>query len=192
MSFIEYPCILSSRHFLTIRSKTPVAAALALSLLLHALLFLPAEIFQQKTPSTAGKLQASLRQPALQPIPEQPPLELPEPPKKKASTPEPKKKAEKPDKSSTNTWMKSVREQFKKLDNAGQFYPAEAIAQGLQGEVLVLFYLDENGHVVAARVEQGSGYPILDNAAVRAVRSLHSLPADAPREGVLPVGFKLH
>ena len=51
--------------------------------------------------------------------------------------------------------------------------------------------LDERGQVSAARVEQGSGQAILDAAALRAVRSLHSLPADAPRETLLPVRFRL-
>ena len=47
------------------------------------------------------------------------------------------------------------------------------------------------GKVSAARVEQGSGYPLLDAAALRAVRSLHTLPADAPREAVLQLRFRL-
>jgi len=52
--------------------------------------------------------------------------------------------------------------------------------------------LDESGKVTAARIERGSGYSILDDAALHAVRSLNSLPADAPRQVVLPVHFRLH
>ena len=78
-----------------------------------------------------------------------------------------------------------------KLDASGQFYPQEAIARGLEGEVLVLIIISEDGQVTAARVEQGSGHRILDDAALRAVRSLRSLPADAPREALLPVRFRL-
>jgi len=88
-------------------------------------------------------------------------------------------------------WTQVVREHLKKLDAAGQFYPAEAIASGLEGEVLILLIIDENGQVSAARIEQGSGHAILDAAALRAVRSLQSLPADAPRETLLPVRFRL-
>jgi protein TonB len=80
---------------------------------------------------------------------------------------------------------------MEKLNDAGQFYPAEAIARGFEGEVLVLIIIDESGRVTAARVEQGSGHRILDDAALRAVRSLRSLPADAPREALLPVRFRL-
>ena len=80
---------------------------------------------------------------------------------------------------------------LKKMDERGLFYPAEAIAQGLEGETLVLLILDESGKVSAARIEQGSGYRILDDAALQAVRSLHSLPANTPRETLLPVRFRL-
>ena len=57
--------------------------------------------------------------------------------------------------------------------------------------MLVLIIIDEDGRVTAARVEQGSGHRLLDDAALRAVRSLRSLPADAPREALLPVRFRL-
>jgi protein TonB len=54
-----------------------------------------------------------------------------------------------------------------------------------------LLVLDESGQVVATRVEQGSGHAILDDAALRAARSLKSLSADAPRQTVLPIRFRL-
>ena len=84
-----------------------------------------------------------------------------------------------------------VAEQLRQRDAEGLFYPAEAIAQGLQGEVQVLMILDPSGQVSAARVEQSSGHPLLDAAALRAVRSLRSLPADAPRQVVQAVRFRL-
>ena len=59
------------------------------------------------------------------------------------------------------------------------------------GHRLVLIVISGDGQVTAARVEQGSGHRILDDAALRAVRSLRSLPADAPREALLPVRFRL-
>jgi len=70
-------------------------------------------------------------------------------------------------------------------------YPREAIERGLQGEAVVLMFLDPSGSVVAARVEASSGYAILDDAAVRAVRTLRALPDSAPREALLPVRFRL-
>ncbi len=71
------------------------------------------------------------------------------------------------------------------------FYPTEAIERGLEGEALVLLFLDEAGNAIAARIEASSGHALLDQAAVRAARTLRSLPASAPREAVLPVRFRL-
>lgn len=71
------------------------------------------------------------------------------------------------------------------------FYPPDAIARGLEGEALVLLFLDEGGNAVAARIESSSGHALLDEAAVRAARTIRSLPASAPREAVLPVRFRL-
>lgn len=89
-------------------------------------------------------------------------------------------------------WTQQVREHLQTLDRQGLFYPREAIARGWQGEVLILLVLDADGSVAAARVEDSSGYPVLDQAALRAVRSLATLPASAPREALLPVRFRLH
>jgi protein TonB len=104
----------------------------------------------------------------------------------------PAPKSIRPGLSKPTNWQAEVKRQLKKMDERGLFYPPEAIAQGLQGEVLILLMIDESGHISAARVEESSGYALLDNAALRAVRALHSLPADAPRETLLPVSFKLH
>ena len=89
------------------------------------------------------------------------------------------------------SWTQSVSEQLGKLDSAGLFYPAEAIARGLQGEAHVLLVIDEAGNVVATRLEQSSGHAILDEAALSAGRRLKSLPSDAPRQTVLPIRFRL-
>jgi protein TonB len=70
-------------------------------------------------------------------------------------------------------------------------YPVEAIERGLQGEALVLLFLDESGNAVAARLEASSGHALLDDAAVRAARTLRALPSSAPREALLPVRFRL-
>ena len=50
-------------------------------------------------------------------------------------------------------------------------YPPEAIERGLQGEALVLLFLDESGNAIAARLEASSGHALLDDAAVRAART---------------------
>ena len=70
-------------------------------------------------------------------------------------------------------------------------YPPEAIERGLQGEALVLLFLDPAGNAIAARLESSSGHALLDDAALRAARTLRALPASAPREVLLPVRFRL-
>ena len=71
------------------------------------------------------------------------------------------------------------------------FYPPEAIARGLEGQALVLLFLDASGNAIAARLETSSGHALLDDAAVRAARTLRALPDSAPREALLPVRFRL-
>ena len=175
------------------RTDFRLFAALALSLVAHLLPFLPGLIPPPQAPAAPPPLQAELRQPPPTPAAATPPLHLPEPTAptspalaKRPPPPRPQAPAATP-----KTWTQAVREQLHKLDAAGQFYPAEAIARGIQGEALVLLVIDENGNVVATRIEQGSGHPILDEAALRAARSLKSLPTDAPRQSVLPIRFRL-
>ena len=172
------------------RNQNRLLLALAVSLLLHILPFLPGLLPAVSRPPPP--LQASLRPPPAPALPPPPPLTLPEQPKAAAVRPPPGKPPprDKPP-PTAKTWTQAASQHLKKLNDAGQFYPPEAVARGLEGEVLVLIIIDEDGRVTAARVEQGSGHRLLDDAALRAVRSLRSLPADAPREALLPVRFRL-
>ena len=176
------------------RNEYRLLLALAASLLLHILPLIAQLIPASPPPPKAPPIEATLRPPAPVPLPPPPPLTLPEQPKPSTIPPKPPppkpEQREKPP-VAAKTWTQAIRQHLKKLDDSGQFYPEEAIARGLEGEVLVLIIIDESGRVTAARVEQGSGHRILDDAALRAVRSLRSLPADAPREALLPVRFRL-
>lgn len=175
-----------------IRTTRRLVLAIFLSLLLHLLPFASALMQPPPQARTAPPpIQARLLPPPPVPAPASPELMLPEPPKPDKSKPSPP--AEKPKKPSptVNNWQQEVRKQLKKQDERGDFYPAEAIAQGLQGQVLIYLILDAGGQVAAARVEESSGHRLLDDAALRAVRALRSLPADAPRETLLPVNFRL-
>ena len=175
------------------RPRLPLALALALSLSLHLLPFIAqrhAEQAQQK-PVTAPILARLRPAPAL---PEQPPLtlanEAPQPTPKPPPAPR-KLQLTRPGTTPTAGWQSEVRRQLKQQHEHGLFYPAEAIAQELEGEALVLLILDPNGQVSAARIEESSGHRQLDDAALRAVRALRTMPADTPREVLLPVRFRL-
>lgn len=67
-------------------------------------------------------------------------------------------------------------------------YPAAAIRQGWEGRVLLRLVVGVNGRVLAAEVARSSGYPALDEAAIRtAMRDWRLLPArrgSAAVEGV--------
>lgn len=176
-----------------IRTDYRLVIALALSLVLHLVPLLDEIISLAPQPSKPPPMKAELRPPSAL---TQAPLEMPEQaaphqaaPQKKSLKPQIVQQGPAPTR--IRNWQDEVKRQLKKLDERGQFYPAEAITQGLEGETLVLLIIDENGEVSAARVEQGSGYRILDDAALRAVRSLRSLPANTPRETLLPVRFRL-
>lgn len=58
-------------------------------------------------------------------------------------------------------------------------YPPALWQQRISGTVLLRLFLDETGKVVAesSRVQESSGYPALDSAALAAVPRLHYAPA---------------
>ncbi|MDE2440909.1 MAG: energy transducer TonB [Betaproteobacteria bacterium] len=171
-------------------TKYRLIAALLLSLCLHGMPILQTILTPAVPLSATPPIHAKLRP---LPIPVEAPspnLQLPEsrPPRNEASKPH---RQSPPASDTPKTWTQSVRKQLKKLDTAGRFYPAEAIARGLEGEALVLLIIDDSGQVVAARIEQSSGHAILDDAALRAARTLKSLPAGDPRQTILPIRFRL-
>ena len=72
-----------------------------------------------------------------------------------------------------------------------QFYPPEAIARNLEGEVRLIIKLAENGAVDDVGIAASSGHALLDNAAIRAAYAMGSLTGVTSRELILPVVFRL-
>ena len=70
------------------------------------------------------------------------------------------------------------------------FYPPQAVAMGLEGEVILLLSLAENGQLVSAAVARSSGHALLDQAALDAARNIGALPGN-PRQTLFPVSFRL-
>jgi TonB family protein len=58
-------------------------------------------------------------------------------------------------------------------------YPAPLYARKVQGNVMLRLYIDVDGQVTAdsTRVEESSGFPSLDSAAVVGSQELHFVPA---------------
>lgn len=69
-------------------------------------------------------------------------------------------------------------------------YPPEAIALGLEGEVILLLTMDERGRILSAGIARSSGHAMLDQAALAAARQITVLPGN-PRQTLLPVRFRL-
>ncbi|HWT83812.1 MAG TPA: energy transducer TonB [Candidatus Methylomirabilis sp.] len=49
-------------------------------------------------------------------------------------------------------------------------YPEEAVRNGISGELLMVFTLNKAGSLTFIRLVRSSGFPILDNEALRAVK----------------------
>ncbi len=49
-------------------------------------------------------------------------------------------------------------------------YPQEAARKGIHGDLIIKFTIEKNGHLGAIELVRGSGYPVLDNAALDALK----------------------
>lgn len=58
-------------------------------------------------------------------------------------------------------------------------YPDALLEQGIEGQVLLRLYVDAAGHIIpdSTRIEESSGYPALDSAALIASPELRFSPA---------------
>ena len=173
--------------------------AYAASLLLHAAIFGAGALRDLVKPSPPPALQVVLRVPAAPPVPAEPllkntldpepeqPREVarPKPPELPPSAkPVPRPSAEpKPEKKQVQAAQRKLAEHT--------FYPPEAIARGLEGEVRVILVLTEDGSIADVQVAASSGHAILDNAAVKAAWAMGRLPGITVRQLILPVSFRL-
>ena len=166
--------------------------ALALSVMFHAfaLAYLGTRLPVPVKRVSEADLLVTLRE-APKPLPRpEPPQAIPEPPRPHPNPPKPRadlrKKA--PEKKKLAEKKKPPPKSPAPLRLP---YPLEAVARGLEGDVLVRVILDDTGNVVASRLESSSGHALLDDAALQAVRGLRGLPDNMPRGALLPVRFRL-
>ena len=170
--------------------------AFALSLALHGSLLLPDILKRLPAARPHPALQATLRLPPMpEPIPQptEPllkdtiaqddaiPVEEPPPP---PPSPTPAKQSTK------DTLKRDVQIARKKLSKT-QFYPPEAIAQNIEGDVRLIIKLSDSGSVDDVIVASSSGHAILDNAAIKAAYAMGKLTGVTSRELILPVIFRL-
>ena len=82
------------------------------------------------------------------------------------------------------------------LENRPPDYPPQAVADRLQGVVLLRIHISDTGNVARAEIIQSTGHQVLDAAAVRAVNTWRFSPARRSGKTVaatvrLPVRFSL-
>ena len=189
-------------------ARLGTAATGILILVMSQTLAMNQEIPVQEEPislTLAAQPDAS-EQSVQQPVPkiQPPPQKVVEPPKEvvpvtdapapalQEVTPPPKvvqpTQAEQPAKVETQTQQRSSADsenQFaqdvKARIERKKVYPDTARDLGMTGEVEVLYELDRSGRLIRAEIASSSGYKLLDQAAIRAVKSAsyRSFPDDA-------------
>ena len=171
--------------------------ALALSLALHGGLVVPDLVKRLAVAPPRPALQAVLRLP---PKPETPPpaepllkntIDTEQTPPKQQPPPalKPPPPATPPAKPKTAA-KREIQIAQKKLSKF-QFYPTEAVARGIEGEVRLIVKLSADGAVENVSIAASSGHPLLDNAAIKAAYAMGALTGVSSRELILPVIFQL-
>jgi periplasmic protein TonB len=174
-----------------------LVTAFALSLAVHGALLLPDFLKRLAATPRPPALQATLRLPPA-PSPaeallkntldaEAPPprREPPPPPKADLAIPAPASKAapKPPPKRELQAAQRKLSQHL--------FYPAEAVARGLEGEVRLILKLSPGGAIDDVLVAASSGHAVLDNAAIRAAYAMGEISGVSGRELILPVIFRL-
>ena len=76
-------------------------------------------------------------------------------------------------------------------------YPPYAVVHRIQGAVYIHFILDKNGTVLFSEIAKGSGFSVLDDAALSLVRRAQPFPPIPDRirtdriDGLLPIAFSI-
>lgn len=165
-------------------------AAIALSLVLHGTLLVPDIMKRLSVAPPRPALQATLRLP-------QGPAKPPEEPllKNTIDTEHARQVAEAPPripaKPAQTTVVKREVEAARRKVSQHVFYPPEAVARGIEGEVRLILKLAADGTVEDVAIAASSGHPILDNAAIKAAYAMGKLGGGTSRELILPVTFQL-
>ena len=161
----------------------PLYLALLLSLTLHAaLIVVPTWLAANKHPLPTPSIEARL-------IPQPKPLAIAEAVSTEAGSTDTgtilRRLAAPPRSLQGNSLRQAQAALSKHL-----FYPPEAVALGLEGEVILLLSLGERGQLVSAAIARSSGHALLDQAALDAARHIGALPGN-PRQTLFPVSFRL-
>ena len=162
----------------------PLYFALLLSLTLHAALIVaPTRLAAAKRPSPAASIDARLLLPPARPeataeavSTEAASIDNATIPSSPATPP--------------RTLQGSALRRAQSALSEHLFYPPQAVALGLEGEVILLLTLSDSGQLVSASIARSSGHALLDQAALDAAQHIGALPGN-PRQTLFPVSFRL-
>ena len=162
--------------------------ALVLSLVLHGGFVAPDVLKHLNKAATPVRpaLQARLQLPPLSkappaPEPDEPLLKNTLEPEEKPAAPEPTpaaQPAKAPAKNTPAAAKREIRAAQRKISEL-LFYPPEAVARGIEGEVRLILTLSADGAVDDVNLAASSGHPILDNAAIKAAYAMGRLSGAA-------------
>ncbi len=91
---------------------------------------------------------------------------------------------------STNA-SKRERDAFQQKIAKQLFYPPQAVAQGIEGDVWLILRLADDGQILDVKVATSSGSALLDNAAIRAAYAMGKQTGASSNELIVPVSFRL-
>ena len=84
--------------------------------------------------------------------------------------------------------LAAIRTQLKK----GLIYPDSARSRGMEGKVMMSFALSKTGELSEIRIKNGSGYVLLDRAAMLTLKRIRlALQLDKPLKITIPILFAL-
>lgn len=93
------------------------------------------------------------------------------------------------------TSLSPLSAEIRKRIEQAKFYPDWARSRGIEGTVELLFTLSANGSVVEVKILHSSGSPLLDEAAIEAVRRASPYPVMGDWPGTLqlqlPITYRL-
>ena len=166
--------------------------AFALSLALHIGVFLPDFVNSLRLAPLPPPLLATIRPP---PKPEAAPAE----PLLKNTidsevTPQvvtPARMTPAPTPATVRTAARHEAQKMQRKLSMHLFYPPEAVARGIEGDVWLLLKLSPEGEIIDVSIATSSGHPILDNAAIRAAYAMGKQAGATARELIVPAYFRL-
>ncbi len=165
--------------------------ALALSLALHASLLLP-EALQRNTPPAQPPLQATLRLPLKPAVANDEALlkNTLESAKAAVAARPPRTSGVAHSSQPTAVPKREVAAAQRKLSEH-LYYPPEAVARGIEGEVRLILTVSADGQITDINIASSSGHAILDKAAVKAAWAMGKINWAHSREFILLVPFRL-